>query len=254
MSPIVIKPKTSLTRLAILDFGLFQVHENGRIIGIPGYLIQTERGENILVDSGFPAWYADDPEAAGLKDGLETFGHCLRLSEENLPAAQLAKLGLRPSDITHFILTHSDIDHVGGIHDFPNAEHIVHAEERAFDKPRYFGEVRPLEWPDNPKPRLIHEDTELLPGLTLLSTPGHAPGHLSLLLQLPETGAVLLTADAISRPDEFETGFGGAWDEDKARASAERLMKIAEKEDAWVIYGHDPEQWKELKKAPGFYT
>ena len=246
---------TSLARLYILDFGLFQVHENNRIIGIPGYLIQTNSGDNILVDSGFPAWYADDPIKAGLADGLESFGHCLKLTEENLPAAQLAKVGLKPEDITHFILTHSDIDHVGGLHDFPGAEHIIHADEYAFDKPRYFGEARPLEWPETPEPKLISEDTELLPGLKLLSTPGHAPGHLSLLLRLPETGPVLLTADAISRPEEVETGvYGGAWDEGKAKESSERLMGIAEAAGAWVVYGHDPEHWKRLKKVPEFYA
>ena len=44
---------TSLKHLSILDFGLFQVHQNERIIGIPGYFIQSSEG-NILVDSGFP--------------------------------------------------------------------------------------------------------------------------------------------------------------------------------------------------------
>lgn len=248
-------PIASLKRLYILDFGLFQVHQNNRVIGIPGYLIQTTKGNNILVDSGFPDWYADEPIKAGLADGLESFGHCLKLTEENLPAAQLAKIGLASKDITHFILTHSDIDHVGGLHDFPQAQHIMHADERALDKPRYFGAARPLEWPPYPKPTLISEDTELLPGLTLLSTPGHAPGHLSLLLQLPETGPVLLTADAISRPEEVETGiYGGAWDEGKAKESGERLMVVAEAEGAWVVYGHDPEQWGGLKKAPDYYA
>ena len=45
---------TSLKRLSILDFGLFQVQ---RISGIPGYFIQSSEG-NILVDSGFPRHYA----------------------------------------------------------------------------------------------------------------------------------------------------------------------------------------------------
>ena len=215
---------TSVTRLYILDFGLFEVHENGRAIGIPGYLIQTTDGKNILVDTGFPSKYAGDADKATLEDSLDTFGRVLKLTHDNLPAAQLAKVGLTPNDITHLVLTHSDIDHVGGLHDFPCAQHIMHADERAFDKPRYFGEARPLEWPEHADTLLIDEDTELVPGVTLLSTPGHAPGHLSLLLRLPETGAVLLTADAISRPDELETGFGGAWD--KTQAALERRAHL----------------------------
>ena len=51
-------------RLYVLDFGLFRVHSNGRKIGICGYLIQTDAGENVLIDSGFPAKYATDPAQA----------------------------------------------------------------------------------------------------------------------------------------------------------------------------------------------
>jgi N-acyl homoserine lactone hydrolase len=65
---------------------------------------------------------------------------------------------------------------------------------------------------------------------------------------------VLLTGDAISRPEELAEGFGGAWDEVQARASAERLLALAEREGALVIYGHDPAQWPALPKAPAHYA
>ena len=243
----------TVKRLYILDFGLFQVHENGRIIGIPGYLIQTHNGQNILVDTGFPAKYAQDAESATLEDGLETFGRIVRLTEDNLPPAQLDKIGLAMSDIDTLVMTHSDIDHVGGIGDFPQATLVIHADERAFEQPRYWNGRSPIPWPNN-QTQLIHEDTELCPGITLLSTPGHAPGHLSLLLRLPQTGHVLLIGDAIARPSELTEGFGGAWNHDLAQASADKLMSIAQSHNALIIYGHDPEQWPALKKAPDFYS
>lgn len=246
---------TTADRLYILDFGLFEVNEairpHDRTIGIPGYLIQAE-GKNILVDTGFPAKYAADPDQATAEDGLNVFGRVLRLTEENLPAGQLAKIGLRPSDIDRLVMTHSDIDHVGGIADFPEADIVIGRAQRALARPQYFGGRSPIAWPTTAY-HLIKEDTDLCAGVRLLQSAGHAPGHLSLLVHLPLSGHILLTADAISRPAEFHEGFGGAWDEALARESAERLMHIAAETGATIIYGHDPAQWSRLKKAPAFY-
>ncbi|MFT5193498.1 MAG: N-acyl homoserine lactone hydrolase [Cellvibrionaceae bacterium] len=241
-----------ITRLYILDFGLFQVHENGRIIGIPGYLIQTSDGRNILVDTGFHPKYAADAEAATLEDSLGTFGRVVTLTPDNLPIPQLAKIGLAPSDIDTLVMTHTDIDHVGGIDQFPQAKIVIHTAERAFERPRYWGNHAPIPWPDN-EYQQIDTDQELCPGVQLISSCGHAPGHLSLLVTLPETGPVLLIGDAIGRPSELVDGFAGAWDEAIAQESADKLMAIAKQENAFIIYGHDPEQWPTLRKAPEFY-
>lgn len=104
-----------LVSLHVLDYGLFRVHANDRIIGICGYLIRTDAGENVLVDTGFPAKYATDPDAATAEDRLYEFGKVLHCTPENLPGAQLARAGLRPDQIDLHILTHSHIDHVGGL-------------------------------------------------------------------------------------------------------------------------------------------
>nr|NIO13379.1 MBL fold metallo-hydrolase [Xanthomonadales bacterium] len=238
----------TIHRLYVLDYGLFQVHDDGRVIGVPGYLIQTQAGLNVLVDTGFPAWYADDPARASRADGLESFGRVLRLDHSNLPAAQLARIGLETGDIGLLVLTHTDIDHVGGIAEFPQATIVLGQAERLLARPRYFGDRSPIAWPDNVQYRVVHEDTALCPGVALLSTPGHSPGHLSLLVRLPETGAVLLAGDAISRPAELEEGFADAWDPERAQASAERLMATARREGALIIYGHDPAQWNRLRR------
>ena len=244
---------TFAQKLFILDFGLFQVHENGRIIGIPGYLIQTTDGRNILVDTGFHPKYAADAEAATIEDDLTSFGRVVSLTAENLPVPQLAKIGLTPADIDTLVMTHTDIDHVGGIGDFPAAKIVIHKDERAFDRPRYWGDKTPIPWPDN-EYQLVENDQVLCPGVELITSSGHAPGHLSLMVRLPEMGNVLLIGDAIGRPAELVDGFGGAWDEEMAQTSADKLMKIANEEDAFIIYGHDPEQWPTLKKAPDFYN
>lgn len=241
-------------RLYVLDFGLFQVHENGRVIGIPGYFIETGGGARILVDAGFPPWYRDDAEAASLEDGLGEFGRILKLEAENFPEAQLEKIGVRPADITHLVVTHGDIDHIGFVHDFVHATLVVGEAERAAGPPRYFGGKSRMSWPEAATYRLIDDDTEIAPGVTVLPTPGHSAGHVSLRVRLPHTGAVILAADAINRAEELETGINsGGWDQELARASTRRLVEMTRSERAFLIYGHDPEQWRTLKKAPEFY-
>jgi N-acyl homoserine lactone hydrolase len=64
---------------------------------------------------------------------------------------------------------------------------------------------------------------------------------------------VLWTSDAISRPAEIDERFDTAPDPETAIASAERLMALAEARGAFVIYGHCPDQWPSLRKAPDVY-
>ncbi|MEP5090547.1 MAG: N-acyl homoserine lactonase family protein, partial [Paracoccaceae bacterium] len=237
--------------LAVLDYGLFKVHSNGRVIGICGFVIRTDVGEVILIDTGLPEKYATGAEAAVKEDRLFEFGEVLICGPDNLPKAQLAKLGIKPSDVTLQICTHTHIDHVGGLGDFPTSPILISAAERALPRPLYWGDVQPLEWPDQDYLE-IEGDVEVGPGFTILEAPGHAPGQIAMMIDLP-SGAFLLTSDAISRPEEIDEKFVGSWDEVAAIASAERLMSLASLRDAFVIYGHCPEQWSELKKVPEFY-
>ncbi len=239
--------------LMVLDYGLFKVHANGRIIGIVGFLLRTDMGETVLIDTGFPKNYADDPDAASLADGLGSFGKVLHLTHANLPKAQLARAGVEPHQIDLLVLTHSHIDHVGGICDFPCVPIMLAASERALPRPLYFGQRQPMAWPDAPY-LTLDGDTEIGPGFRALFSPGHAPGQLAFLIDLPQTGAVLLTSDAISRPAEVDEKFDTAPDPDLACASAARLLDLARQHKAFVIYGHCPDQWPKLKKAPECYS
>ena len=240
------------TALFVLDYGLFQVHANGRIIGICGFLIKTDAGENILIDTGFPAKYAYNTDAASAQDQLGTFGTVLALTTDNLPLAQLAKADVTPADIDLLIISHTHIDHVGGLADFPTAPILIAKAERDLPRPLYWGAVQPMDWPERSyKP--ITQDTRIGPGFQVLLVPGHAPGQLAFLLDLPETGPVLLTSDAISRPAEIDEKFAGSWDEAQAQASAARLVDLADQTGAFVIYGHCPDQWPTLNKTPLAY-
>ena len=238
--------------LAILDFGLFRVHSNGRVIGICGYLIRTDQNELVLVDGGFPSKYTADHSSASAEDRLYEFGEVLSCGPENSVAAQLSKCGCTADDITLLIQTHTHIDHVGALHDARQAPMLVAAAERALPKPLYWGGVQPLDWPDRDY-ILLDGDAEIGPSFRVMLVPGHAPGQLAMMLDLPGIGAVLLTSDAISRPAEIDEKFAGSMDEAAALASAERLMAAASAENAFIIYGHDPAQWNGLRKAPDLY-
>ncbi|MFB4274452.1 N-acyl homoserine lactonase family protein [Nonomuraea sp. MTCD27] len=214
---------------------------------VPGYLIRLHDGTNVLVDTGYRAAPAggDAPIEVGPEDDV---------------AARLAELGLTPADIHVVICTHLDPDHAGNHDKFPGAEFVV---QRAHLEAARSGRIERLEearkhW-DLPglRYRQVEGDVRLLPGIELIESGGHVPGHQSVLVRLPETGAVLLAGDAIpmgiaADPDErpilpFDL------DEAGTRASTRKLAALAAREDALVIYGHDPMQWAGLTVSPACY-
>lgn len=240
-----------LTRLTVLDCGTFWVTGGQPRIGIPAYLLETDLGAKILVDGGFPPAYWADADRAAQDDDLASFGHLIDYSTRQTLPSQLATLGLSLSDITLHILTHGHIDHVGAL-PLITCPLVVSAPERADDRPSYFRPRQPIEWPDVPTFR-ITSDTRLCDGITLILTPGHTRGHLSLHLTLQQTGAVILAADAINRASEPAEGYHDDIDPPAARASAARLLHLQSETNGLLIYGHDPEQWPTLRKAPAFY-
>ncbi len=242
------KPK----RLAVLDYGLFEVHAGPRVIGICGFVVQTDRDEVVLIDTGFPEKYAQDAEAATQEDALGSFGRVLSVTPENMPGPQLALLGLAKSDVTLMIQSHTHIDHVGDMAGFPHAPILISADERALPRPLYWSGKQAMEWPDRDY-LPVTRDMTLGEGFEVLHCPGHAPGQLAFMIRLPQTGWVVLTSDAISRASEIDEKFAGSWDVDLAIFHGDRLMALAAERDAMVIFGHSPEQWPTLKKAPEWF-
>src|SRR5215469_13617016 len=142
----------------------------------PGYLIQTSDDKNILIDTGVPI-----------------DGSFIPNSGENLHVTsvvdQLATLGLAPRDIHFLVCTHFDPDHSGSHDAFPWSELIVqrvHYEFARASEDGRFTLTRP-HW-DSPglRYRLIDGDLELVPGVELIETSGHVPGHQVVLVRLPQ--------------------------------------------------------------------
>ncbi|MHB8644512.1 MAG: N-acyl homoserine lactonase family protein [Thermomicrobiales bacterium] len=220
---------------------------------VPSYLIRTDDGINVLIDTGF------SPEMIAMAQQEGNPGQYIR---EAIPVTEhLAALGLAPTDIHYLIATHFDPDHAGEHDAFPNAEIVVQREQYRVAKEGTDGRyaMNQAHW-DAPglRYRLVDGDTELLPGVTLIETSGHVPGHQSVLVRLPETGPVLLTIDAINhagqRDPETRTVAGYDVDEASVRASTRKLRDLIEREGVrLVIYGHDRRQWPTLKQAPEYY-
>ena len=212
------------------------------------YLVTMSDGTYVLIDSGLPPASELPPGLAPMDDNAKTV------------IEQLAALGLRPADIDIVICTHFDIDHAGHHDAFPQAEFVVqrdHYEQARGGFPRY-APVR-AHW-DHPDLRytLVDGDFELRPGLNLLATPGHALGHQSVLVRLPQTGPVLLAIDAVILARLFtpDRQAGPTDDnEEQLRAGTQKLLDVAAREQAaLVVFGHDGEQWQTLVKAPAYYA
>jgi N-acyl homoserine lactone hydrolase len=107
------------------------------------------------------------------------------------------------------------------------------------------------------KYRLVEGDQTLLPGIDLIESSGHVPGHQSVLVQLANTGPVLIAADAVPSaahvdPDTREmTPFD--LDETAVRASTRKLVDLAQQTKALILRGHEAEQWSRLKLIPEYY-
>jgi glyoxylase-like metal-dependent hydrolase (beta-lactamase superfamily II) len=92
--------------------------------------------------------------------------------------------------------------------------------------------------------------------IRLLETPGHSAGHMSLLLDLDETGPVLITADAADNRAQWKGREHprALFSREDAGRSLERLRELAHQTDALLVLGHDARNWSELRRAPDGYT
>jgi N-acyl homoserine lactone hydrolase len=252
-------------RLYILHLGNCYVDKGGVLtpgldvgtwwtIPIVGYLIQTDDGRNILVDTGMDKIHTEDPEATFRGTA---FGEVLKvqMTADDYVINQLARLGLKPEDIDLLVATHFHFDHAGNTRDFTASEIVVQRD--CYDDimrddapyPRATFDIPNLKW------RIVDGDVEIAPGVTLLKTPGHVPGHMSVLVDLPEAGKMVIGIDTIYVQDNLDKDNWGAYsDPIAARASAKKLQAIAQREGAMLLYGHDPYQWETLKKAPEYYS
>jgi glyoxylase-like metal-dependent hydrolase (beta-lactamase superfamily II) len=167
-------------------------------------------------------------------------------------ASQLEQLGVKPADIKYVAVSHTHPDHIGNVELFPQAMLLVQKAEYEWPSPLGVGRFKP----EHPATKLSGDHDVFGDGsVTILSTPGHTPGHQSLLMRLPKTGAVLLSGDAVHFKDNWDNQRVPEQNTDKAQtvASLQRLADIMAKEKAQLWINHDKAQRDSLKMSPEFY-
>lgn len=153
----------------------------------------------------------------------------------------LGRIGLKPDDIVAVIVSHLHFDHCGQL-DAVSAP--VYVQRTEYEASKEAGYTVP-EWAEvsEDRLRLVNGDQEIASGIRLLSTPGHTPGHQSVLVETTN-GRVLLAAQCAFRAGEMlhpEPSPSNLHDEtwaDVARASLKRLRQLA---PATVHFSHDTE-------------
>ena len=171
---------------------------------------------------------------------------------------QLAKLGLKPEQVKYVGISHYHADHTGQVASFPGATLLIGAREWdaiTAPKPAQGVNYKPFEhWAKGEgKLEALALDKDVFDdgSAIVLRTPGHTPGHQSLLVKLPQMGAVIIVGDAVHFRENWDSGGVPAFNFDRAQtiASIERLKKLAANLKATVIIQHDK---RDIDKLPAF--
>ena len=213
----------------------------------------------LLWDTGVPESTLNDPR------GWSTLPELIVYHLHKSVTEQLAEIGLKPRDIGRVAISHTHGDHIGNLGLFPNATILMQqAEYRWIHSPdgpndnvnQLMALARKLM--GTPKNlQLIDGDTDVFGdgSVTLLSTPGHTPGHQSLLVRLKTSGFIVLSGDVVHTEENFAENVVPSLNTDKAEsiASMQRVRKLLAVYKARLFINHDKNQTDTLKLLPAFY-
>jgi len=170
----------------------------------------------------------------------------------NTLAGELAKIGVKPDDVRYLAVSHTHPDHIGNVELFPQAMLLVQQAE--YDWPNQNGSPR---FKASHPVTTLHGDHDVFGdgSVTIVSTPGHTPGHQSLLVKLPETGAVLLSGDAVHLKDNWDAKRVPAInvDKEKSSASMQRMSEVMAQTNAQLWINHDKPQSETMRHPPEYY-
>jgi glyoxylase-like metal-dependent hydrolase (beta-lactamase superfamily II) len=181
-------------------------------------LVETARDGLVLVDTGIGLDDVKTPKkrlGTGFMMGMRPM-----LREEETAARQVERLGFSRRDVRHVVVTHLDVDHAGGIPDFPDARIHVHRTEHAaamrpssmndrlrYRKPHFAGDPKwELHEPDGEKWHGFEAVHGIADDVLMIPLHGHSRGHCAIAVRAPAGyGAewLLHCGDAYFHPDEM---------------------------------------------------
>ena len=210
------------------------------------YLIHHAQGW-LLWDTGVADAIAAMPDGQAPTDPKAT--HWRR---PKTLASQLDQIGVKPADIKFVAVSHTHPDHIGNVELFPQSTLLVQKAEYEWPGPNNATRFKP----EHPVTKIDGDHDVFGDGSVLIiATPGHTPGHQSLLVKLPKTGALVLSGDAVHFKSNWESRAVPSMnvDKDQTLASMERIAGLLEKEKAQLWINHDKAQRDSLKLAPQYY-
>ncbi|MEI5673388.1 MULTISPECIES: MBL fold metallo-hydrolase [Nocardioides] len=242
---------------------------------VVAHCLLVERPDGLLlVDTGFGTGDLADPRRLG-----QPFRAILRpvLDPAETAIAQLRRLGHDPADVTDVVLTHLDLDHAGGIGDFPFARVHVHAAEldaALHPTLKERGRYRSPQWAHGPRWVRHHTAGDSWLGLEsvtvlgddvlLVPLAGHSRGHSAVAVARPGGGWLLHAGDAYFAAGEKETPrtcppglrlFQSLTQADShlRHSNQERLRELyaAHRDDVTVFSAHDPAEYAALSGTGG---
>lgn len=209
------------------------------------YLILHERGA-LLWETGVPDFIASRPE------GVSTGNGAIVMYRDKTLMAQLQGLGVKPDEIAYVAISHTHGDHTGNLKAFAKSKVLVQAAE-------YDAALKLITSPFAAGQEIVklNGDHDVFGdgSVTIISTPGHTPGHQSLLVKLPKTGPVILSGDFVHFRISWEKKLVPAFNVDQAKslASIERVRELVAETKAQLWIGHDKDDTAKVRHAPQFY-
>lgn len=226
----------------------------GTQVSMPYFFFVIEHPEGpVLFDSGAHEAFIEDPGRLG--PAAEFWQIEMEPGDDVI--SKLAQLEIEPAEIRHVAHSHLHYDHCGGVGLFENATYYLQRRELAFARnpPPYQAEIY-IPWTFDGV-----SDWHLLDGshdifgdgrLVLFPTPGHTPGHQSMMVKL-DSGVLILCADAIYHLQKMRDRALPAvtWSAEDMLRSWELIEMLEHQHDAQLVICHELEWEAKMKVAPG---